>query len=332
MPRKPSPVRQRRKYSSDLKQRVIYQAYTLRKKTTAIAIDLDMPLRVVQHTLKLWQDIGEVCRSRKGIGRTPIMRNDAVKFMLALIEHSPDIYLDEIQEQLEDQHDIVVSLSTIYITLKRLGMSLKKLSRVAQERCEDARRAFVLEIGGEAPERIVTADESAVNLLTSYRQNGWAFRGLRARKQSKFVRGTRYSILPAITTDGIIFSHITVGSYDGDKFLRWLAGLLEVMNPYPERHSVLVLDNCRIHHVDGVEEMCDNRGIKLIYLPPYSPDLNPTEECFSFIKHYIRRHGQEFRDAVEIGDDADPYLFLYGALNEVTAAHAQAWFSHSGYV
>ena len=74
------------------------------------------------------------------------------------------------------------------------------------------------------------------------------------------------------------------------------------------------------------------RGVILVYLPPYSPDLNPTEECFSFFKHYIRRHGQDFRDAVELGDDAAPFAFLYGALNEVTESHAHGWFRNSGYM
>ena len=71
----------------------------------------------------------------------------------------------------------------------------------------------------------------------------------------------RYSILPAITVDGIIYSHIKEGSYNGDQFLEWLDGLLHVMNPYPAPHSVLILDNCRIHHVEGVEEICEDRYI-----------------------------------------------------------------------
>ena len=54
----------------------------------------------------------------------------------------------------------------------------------------------------------------------------------------------------------IIYCDITVGSFDGDKFLNWLASLLEIMNPYPGPHSFLILDNFRIHHVEGVEEMC----------------------------------------------------------------------------
>lgn len=49
-----------------------------------------------------------------------------------------------------------------------------------------------MEIGQEPPERIVTADESAVNILTTYRLNGWGIRGARAHKKAKFVRGTRY--------------------------------------------------------------------------------------------------------------------------------------------
>lgn len=66
-------------------------------------------------------------------------------------------------------------------------------------------------------------------------------------------------MLPAITTDGIIYSHIKVGSYNGDQFMDWLEGLLQVMNPYPAPKSILVMDNCRIHHVEGVEEMCAHR-------------------------------------------------------------------------
>jgi transposase len=54
--------------------------------------------------------------------------------MLALLEHSPDIYLDKIQEQLQEQHNCIASLNTISRTLKRLGISSKKLSRTAAER------------------------------------------------------------------------------------------------------------------------------------------------------------------------------------------------------
>ena len=59
--------------------RVIYQALTLKKKTTRIAIDLDIPLRVVQRVLRSWREIGEVCKDRTVVGRAPLMKPAEVK-------------------------------------------------------------------------------------------------------------------------------------------------------------------------------------------------------------------------------------------------------------
>ncbi|KAL6303493.1 hypothetical protein BKA93DRAFT_715925, partial [Sparassis latifolia] len=80
-----------------------------------------------------------------------------------------------------------------------------------------------------------------VNILTTYRQRGWAYKHV------------------PITLDGIIFSHIKVGGYNGEQFIEYIQGLLEVMNPYPGPQSMLVMDNCRIHHVVSVEELCEAR-------------------------------------------------------------------------
>jgi hypothetical protein len=97
--------------------------------------------------------------------------------MLALCEHVPALYLDEIQDELYSQHGINLSLSTVWRTLRRLGMTMKKLSQKAAELCEEKCRHFVLAISNESFERIVTADESAVNVLTTFRENGWAYKG-----------------------------------------------------------------------------------------------------------------------------------------------------------
>jgi hypothetical protein len=87
-------------------------------------------------------------------------------------------------------------------------------------------------------------------------------------------------------------------------------------------------------HTAGIIAYPDriSRGVKLLYLPPYSPDLNPIEEAFSFIKNYIRRHGLRFRDLVSSGDAGRPLMFLYEAMDQVTAATSKGWISHSGYM
>ena len=69
--------------------------------------------------------------------------------------------------------------------------SSQQLSRIAFERSEEARRDFRFEIGAYPAEYLVFGDEAAVNLLTTYRMNGWSATTLRARKRCCFVRGTR---------------------------------------------------------------------------------------------------------------------------------------------
>ncbi|KAJ7107306.1 hypothetical protein C8R43DRAFT_905767 [Mycena crocata] len=127
-----------------------------------------------------------------------------------------------------------------------------------------------MEIGQELADHIVCADESAVNILTTYRRNGWATKNLCAYRHCCFVRGTRYA--PSYLTlrnrcqrylkvfctscNNYGWYHLQSCQTWRDQFLLWLEGVLQVMNPYPAKHSILVLDNCRIHHVEGVEEMC----------------------------------------------------------------------------
>jgi hypothetical protein len=79
MPRKRPLLPLRQQYSRDLKMRVIYQAYTLRKSSEDIAIDLNMPLRVVQRVKKTWAEIGEVCHDRRHKGRPVLLSKQNTK-------------------------------------------------------------------------------------------------------------------------------------------------------------------------------------------------------------------------------------------------------------
>jgi transposase len=61
------------------------------------------------------------------------------------------------------------------------------------------------------------------------------------------------------------------------------------MNPYPGLNSILVMDNAGIHRGGDVARLCHDAGVRVIYLPPYCPELNPIELCFSQVKINLRR-------------------------------------------
>ncbi|KAF8572915.1 hypothetical protein K439DRAFT_1625441 [Ramaria rubella] len=128
-------------YLKDLKQLVVYLCYTLSRPTTVIAKELDMSLCVVQHVLQLYEEIGTVVRN-PGLyakkGRAHLLHFCAVEFMLALVDQQPDIYLDEIAEELIEQHGVSISLATIQRTMKLLSITTKRLSKAAAECCEES--------------------------------------------------------------------------------------------------------------------------------------------------------------------------------------------------
>lgn len=74
------------------------------------------------------------------------------------------------------------------------------------------------------------------------------------------------------------------------------------------------------------------RGVRLYYLPPYSPDLNPIEEAFAYVKSVIRRHGTDFRAAVESKNFGMLHYLLKSALATISPEKSQGWMGHAGYL
>ncbi len=62
------------------------------------------------------------------------------------------------------------------------------------------------------------------------------------------------------------------------------------MNPYPAKHSVLVMDNACIHYNNDLITVVEEISGKILYLPPYSPDFNSIEMAFSALKSWLKRY------------------------------------------
>ncbi|CAG8521423.1 3691_t:CDS:2 [Paraglomus occultum] len=100
-----------------------------------------------------------------------------------------------------------------------------------------------------SPEQLIFLDESAKDERSLSRGYGYAFANACAQKKVVFVRGKRYTILPALTVEGIVAVEIMEGSCDKEKFSEFiLSRVIPCMNQYPGSNSVIVLDNAAIHH------------------------------------------------------------------------------------
>ena len=79
------------------------------------------------------------------------------------------------------------------------------------------------------------------------------------------------------------------GSTDTEIFENFIEKLLPYCGRWPAQESVLIMDNALFHHLDKIQQMYDDAGVILLYLPPYSPDFNPIEEHFSVLKKFIKK-------------------------------------------
>ena len=116
------------------------------------------------------------------------------------------------------------------------------------------------------------------------------------------MRGTKYTILPALSLDGILHLEVVKNAVTGDIFRQFIQGLLPQMNKWPLPNSVLVVDNAAIHKVAGIRELVEGRGARLLYLPAYSPDFNPIELAFSSIKAWLRANRARLNAEFKIED------------------------------
>ena len=166
--------------------------------------------------------------------------------------------------------------------------------------------------------RLVFLDETGSNAAMS-RRVAWSPRGERVAL-SRPSYASNISLVGAMALDGVRTSMAVTGSIDGDVFLAFVEHfLVPVLKP----GDIVVMDNLRVHKVEGVQELIEAAGAQVLYQPPYSPDLNPIELLWAWLKCGIRAAGP--RSIQRVKDT------MGALLRALPVEHCAAWFRHCGY-
>jgi transposase len=168
-------------------------------------------------------------------------------------------------------------------------------------------------------ERLVFVDECSTNtsLVPLY---AWSRRGERALCSVPRNWGANTTLVASMSTAGMGPSLAVEGPTTREVFETYLQRLLA---PSLEPGQVVVMDNLSSHKGQRVRELIEGKGCELLYLPPYSPDLNPIEEAFAKVKALLRKAGARTREALTEA--------MGRALEAVTAKDARGFFEHRGY-
>jgi transposase len=199
-------------------------------------------------------------------------------------------------------------------------IAAQKKSLHASERDTEAnrkqRQQFLERVRSISQEQLIFLDESGVTTSMT-RLYARALGGQRIHEATPGGHWKILTILGALSLRGMIASMTIEAATDTELFLAYVE---HVLCPALKPGDVVVMDNLSSHKVNGVRELIQQTGADLLYLPPYSPDLNPIEKAWAKLKQLLRKAKARTREAL---DQA-----IAEALILITADNAQAWFHH----
>jgi transposase len=149
-------------------------------------------------------------------------------------------------------------------------------------------------------------------------------RALSSKRVKDYVPDTRFektTVISTIRLKGKAATLMFKGSLNGDTFATYVK---EVLAPTLKKGDILVLDNLSSHKVPDVLDPVYERGASVMFLPPYSPDLNPVELCWSKMKETVRRLKPRSYDELVYA--------MKMAIDSVVTPNITNWFKHCGYI
>jgi len=310
-------------YSNDLRKKIL-EAYdkkegSLRKLAKQFSVSFSFVWRLV----KRFRKFGIVDPKPHGGGPKPKLDPAYFGVLREVSDANKDATLVELSDLFFKRTKIRVSGPTIGRKLKRLRISRKKKTFHATERdtpeVQKERKEFQQDMIHLPVEKLIVVDEAGVNTGMA-RTYGRSLIGTRAEGDKPRNTGSNISLVGALRVSGITTIMMLEGAVDGDAFKAFIEKKL-----VPTLHAgdIVLMDNINIHKGKEVEEAIRSAGAKLQYLPRYSPDLSPMENCWSKLKELLRGIAARTVDTLEEG--------VKNALDKVTEKDVKGWFKHCGY-
>ena len=318
-------------YNVDLRWRMIWQRKALGLTYDTIANNLGVDKSTILRTVHLFNNTGSLLKKPYPKERASRkLTSLAQQFVLNLILQKPGIYLHEIQEELQHSLLLEVSMSTLCKFLHASGFTRQRLQTVASQLDKSLRLQFSFNVSVYSPEMFVFVDETGADRRNTLRKYGYSIRGKPPKRFSFLSRGKHISAIACMSTAGLLDVKTHAGTVDGEVFYGFVqTRLLPKLMPYngTNPHSVVVLDNCAIHHVNAIVKSIEEVGALVYFLPPYSPDLNPIEELFSKVKTELK--SLELQQETQCTQRFDLETLLLASFTSITEEDCNGWIMDS---
>ena len=283
------------RFSEDLKIRAIVLHYIYSMSQTTVCKILGCSPRSIRRWYLCFKETGSTDPETAPTEKKVRWSSELLAHVTKYIKDFPMFYIEELQDEIkakfpQEPH----SAATVSRALRfNLGLSRKIMERRARESSRQERQIFFTKLAViySYPEQLMFLDETSKDGRSCWRRYGWSRRGEKCFTTLPYTRGKRVSILAALDCTGFIAYDHTEDTFTRRKFHdSFVKHILPLVQPWPLPRSIVILDNARIHMYPELERCIEERGGMLLFLPPYSPDLNPIEPGFGLLKAWIQKY------------------------------------------
>lgn len=305
----------------------IIQAFSNGQSGTSIASYENLPKSTIYSILDLYKKTGRATSSPRGGLRKEKMTNEIKEFVSQNVDENCTLSLKRITTLIMDRFGVSVSTTTVFNCLKSLNYSLKSLKLIPQRRNAgdvlNTRKTYSEEFQrieeSYPPNKIIFLDEVGFNISLRIR-HGRAPIGVTPTTIVSNIRSKNISVCCAMTRCGMLYKKVSDRPYNALIFNEYLMSIFEQLRNNELRNCIFIMDNVAFHKCVSIRTTLETEGHRVMYLPPYSPSLNPIEEAFSKWKTIVKR--ANCRDLQEL------MAVIRSGWNEITVEDCDGFYRH----
>jgi transposase len=306
-------------YSNDLRRRIFNYSLTHSIRATA------RQYRVSPNTVFLLRqrfiDTGDLQPKTPVHSPSRAIAADAELHLQLWLAETPDLTLQALCDLHAEVYGRVVGLTTMHNTLQRLRLTRKRKTfrdplRNTPQAALD-KQDYDAQLATIPPQRRVYLDETGgcLNLTPAY---GRSPRGQRAHDLRPTAPGVTVNTVALLSTQGIMLPHTYQGTLNARRFVGYLR---TIVFPALGNEAVLIMDRHPVHQAKLTRQALTESGIRCLFLPAYSPELNPIEEAFAKLKHVIKQQKPRTVDTL--------LAAIKRGIQAITPADAMGYFAHA---
>jgi transposase len=306
-------------YSLDLRQRIVDAVERGTETIESIARLFSVSESFIYKLLRQKLERGDIAPLPHGGGAEAKLKEDELNTLRQLVEEFPDATLDELRAKVKKKTGVEASVPTIWRALESLGLSRKKKSKRAGAADPVKQAAFEEEQKTLEVKKLVFIDEFRID-TTMTREYARAPRGARAAVVEPFTRECSLSTISALSLTGIETTMALEGAIDSVVYEAFVEHFLV---PTLLKGDIVLADNVKFHYSARAISLIEAAGASVKFIPAYSPQYNPIEECISKLKEILR--------AMKARTKRKLLNALAKAIEQISIDDVCGWFAHCGY-